>query len=389
MNLPPVLKQYWTDANGNPLAGGLIYTYQSGTTTPQATYTDEGGETENENPVELDASGYAPMWLDPELSYKFIIADSDDNPLHTIDNVVGLLTADAINTASIQDEAVTQAKIADDAVGADQLKDSVGTDGDRAVTTNHMRDAAVTRPKLASGAVGRVNHATKTTTYTLTDDDDVILANSSGGAFTLTLPAAALYSGRVFDFKKTDSSFNAVTIDGNGSETIGGAVTTTLNTQGEWLRIYSDGTNWQVLGRGTYAYLGALTTTGSWIANSTYTGYYWRIGDKLRAEIKIALSGAPTSTALTVTLPGGLSADTAKMTGGSGIRQCLGVGSALDGGSDEYELAVHSNDATSVRLKRDDGDGSSSSVTQIAPITFGNTDEIHFYYDIPISGWNP
>jgi hypothetical protein len=153
MNLPPVLRQRYFDANGNPLAGGKLYTYQSGTTTPQATYTDSGGGTPNANPVVLDANGEAAVWLDPELSYKFVLKDSNDVTQWTVDGVIGLLTADAVSTSSIQDSAVTTAKIADDAVTADKLRDDASTDGNRAVTTNHIRDSAVTTAKLASGVL--------------------------------------------------------------------------------------------------------------------------------------------------------------------------------------------------------------------------------------------
>lgn len=148
MNLPPVLRQRYLDANGNPLAGGLLYTYQAGTTTPQATYTDSGGGTPNANPIVLDANGEAAMWLDPTLSYKFVLKNSSEVTQWTVDNVIGILTSGSVVTASLADSAVTTAKLADDSVTADKLKDSPSTDGDRAVTTNHIRDSAVTLPKL-------------------------------------------------------------------------------------------------------------------------------------------------------------------------------------------------------------------------------------------------
>ena len=46
--------QYF-DASGRPLAGGLVCTYAAGTTTAQATSTDDTGGTPNSNPVVLDA----------------------------------------------------------------------------------------------------------------------------------------------------------------------------------------------------------------------------------------------------------------------------------------------------------------------------------------------
>ena len=39
------------DNNGNVLSGGKIYTYQAGTTTPAATYTDNLGSAVNSNPL--------------------------------------------------------------------------------------------------------------------------------------------------------------------------------------------------------------------------------------------------------------------------------------------------------------------------------------------------
>lgn len=153
MNLAPVLRQRYFDANGNPLAGGLLYTYQAGTTTPQATYTDQGGGTPSANPIVLDANGEASMWLDPELSYKFVLKNSSDVTQWTVDNVVGLITADSVGTVSLQDLSVTTPKVANDAIDADKLKDSADTDADRAVTTNHVRDGAITAPKLGANSV--------------------------------------------------------------------------------------------------------------------------------------------------------------------------------------------------------------------------------------------
>ena len=42
-SLSPNAKQQFFDANGNPLAGGKVYTYAAGTTTPIVTYTDSTG----------------------------------------------------------------------------------------------------------------------------------------------------------------------------------------------------------------------------------------------------------------------------------------------------------------------------------------------------------
>lgn len=112
MNLAPFLKQRFFNANGIPLAGGKLYSYQSGTSTPQATYVDAGGLTPNANPVLLDANGEANVWLDAALSYKFILKDSSDVTQFTTDGVIGVLSGNSVTTSSIQNGAVTLAKMA-------------------------------------------------------------------------------------------------------------------------------------------------------------------------------------------------------------------------------------------------------------------------------------
>ena len=87
----------------------------------------------------------------------------------------------------------------------------------------------------------------KTANYTATTSDDVILCNASGGAFTITLYAASGNSGKQLTIKKTDSSNNAVTIDGNASETIDGTTTKAIAAQYTSLTIVCDGSNWHII----------------------------------------------------------------------------------------------------------------------------------------------
>jgi hypothetical protein len=86
---------------------------------------------------------------------------------------------------------------------------------------------------------------TKTTTYTALAGD-VLLCDATGGAFTVTLPAAAGVTGQSISVKKTDASANAVTVDGNGAETIDGAATLALATRYAAVTLWSDGSNWWV-----------------------------------------------------------------------------------------------------------------------------------------------
>jgi len=75
--LTPFPKIQFFDDNGDPLAGGKVYTYEQGTTTPLATYQDEAETTPNTNPVILDSSGRALIWLG-SADYTFVIHNSSD-----------------------------------------------------------------------------------------------------------------------------------------------------------------------------------------------------------------------------------------------------------------------------------------------------------------------
>jgi len=92
--------------------------------------------------------------------------------------------------------------------------------------------------------LSRPTVASVTTTYTATDLDSLILCDATAGAFTVTLPAVAGVSGKKLTIKKTDASGNAVTVDGNGAETIDGAATKSLASQYKYISVISNGAGW-------------------------------------------------------------------------------------------------------------------------------------------------
>lgn len=88
------------DSNGNPLAGGKIYSYAAGTSTPQATYTTAAGNIQHSNPIQLDAAGRVPtgeIWLIAGDSYKFVIKDSNDVLIASYDNIFGIGNVNVVN----------------------------------------------------------------------------------------------------------------------------------------------------------------------------------------------------------------------------------------------------------------------------------------------------
>src|SRR6185437_16115648 len=84
----PIQNPHVTFVNGAglPCAGCKLSTFAAGTTTPLATYTDSTGTSSNTNPITLDASGGAFIWLGSS-SYKFILKDALGNTIWTVDNV--------------------------------------------------------------------------------------------------------------------------------------------------------------------------------------------------------------------------------------------------------------------------------------------------------------
>ena len=86
--LAPTPKLQFFDLNGAPLSGGLLYTYEAGSTTPLTTYTDSTGVSANTNPIILDSRGEANVWLAGDI-YKFALYTSDSVLIWTVDNING------------------------------------------------------------------------------------------------------------------------------------------------------------------------------------------------------------------------------------------------------------------------------------------------------------
>lgn len=91
--LSPIGGAGWQFFNndGTVLAGGKLYTYAAGTSTPKATYTTVAGNIAHTNPIILDSSGRVPggqIWLLAP-PYKFAIYTSTNTLIATYDNIYG------------------------------------------------------------------------------------------------------------------------------------------------------------------------------------------------------------------------------------------------------------------------------------------------------------
>ena len=122
---------------------------------------------------------------------------------------------------------------------------------------------------------------TITSATTLDQTHNVVLCNT--GAYTVTLPAAASNTGKVYYIKNIDSDGDNINIDGNGSETIDGATIYVLHSYNDGIRIVSDGTGWHAIEESlspvyeasfTAINCDASTFTWSDVTNAT-TGKTW------------------------------------------------------------------------------------------------------------------
>jgi len=96
VNLSPIGNGFqFFNNDGLPLNAGKLYTYQAGSTTPLATFTDSSGLIANTNPIILGTDGRPPstIWLTEGFFYKFLLATSSNVTIQTYDNIYGIINA--------------------------------------------------------------------------------------------------------------------------------------------------------------------------------------------------------------------------------------------------------------------------------------------------------
>jgi len=249
-------------------------------------------------------------------------------------------------------------------------------------------EGSSTTPVWTNLLNGVVNIVTKTTTYTATTADDIITV-STGSAWTLTLYAASGNAGRVLRIKKTSSDLNALTIDGNASETIDGSTTTTINTQYEELAIVCDGSNWHILSR-TYpqAWVAYTPTFAGFGTPTSVNVFSRRVGDSLQLRGTLS-TGTVTATIASITLGyngtnANVSLDTGKVA--SGITHIGQWASGTTTNNYQDNVLVDASETGVIKFGYQNA--TQAGLTALAGnVAFGNSQGISFFATIPISGW--
>ena len=102
-------------------------------------------------------------------------------------------------------------------------------------------DTATITNKTINGL--KINSNSKTASYTALATDDYIPCSPAAN-MTITLPPAASSAGSFMMIQKIDASAFTVTIDGNASEQINGALTMVLTAQYQSVTLLCNGTAW-------------------------------------------------------------------------------------------------------------------------------------------------
>jgi hypothetical protein len=181
-SLSPNAKQQFFDANGNPLAGGKVYTYAAGTTTPIVTYTDSTGATNNTNPIILDSRGEANIWLTPGTNYKFKLTDASEVQVWVVDNILGPPGAAAGTVTSVAIAAPALFTVSGSPVTSSGTL-TLAYSGTALPVTNGGTGLTTTP---ANGEL-LIGNGTGYTKATLTAGSNVTITNASGG---ITIAAA-------------------------------------------------------------------------------------------------------------------------------------------------------------------------------------------------------
>lgn len=131
------------------------------------------------------------------------------------------------------------------------------------------------------------------------------------------------------------------------------------------------------------------TPTGSWTGAVTYTGYKRRVGSNQEYRVKVATSGAPTGTTLSINLAETI--DTTKISSTDQYREIFGDVIFDDTGTGIYYGKVAYNSSTSVSILTMGAGGTYTNGTTLSssiPFTYAAGDSVIATFTVPIQGWS-
>lgn len=246
----------------------------------------------------------------------------------------------------------------------------------------------------------------KTSNYTATFVDDLILCSNSGSGFTVTLPTAVGIDGKVITIKKTDAPLaSVITIDGNGSETIDGALTVKCNTQNETYVLCASGGNWQILDHkcdtnwSAYTLLiTGVTTNPTQGAGATKSARWRRVGGNIEVQFYYGQTSVGTggSGIYLFSLPVGALIDSSLFTVGTApigtLQDIAGLAQVSDTTAASSTTAeqgtAYAYNTGNIYIVRN----AAGQLTAVQSASFGLNNTIMYYsfqISVPITNWTP
>ena len=218
------------DSTGTPYAGALANFYLTTTTTRTDTYTDNARAVAHANPVVADSAGqFAAIYLDPSITYRCIITESDTTQIDDVDPIhVPIAGGDIVITDSGGYYAGSDVETILADIGANYMTQA----GDETITGDktfssafiQMADNFLLRPNIGDYAIRHSDYTQTTGTvtisagngnsaaFTLTENATIVLQapsptgsmcqmsieitqDGAGGAYTVTWPAGVVWPG--------------------------------------------------------------------------------------------------------------------------------------------------------------------------------------------------
>lgn len=212
--------------NGIVLPGAKLTFTQTGTTTPQNTYTDIELTTPSSNPVIADSEGvFAPIYLDPSLpNYRIKLDDSSDVLIYQVDDIPAGQGGDSLTlegTSPFFD-------LIETGVTTDNSTWRVIVDAERLLVRLYNDALTLFNNIIAFDRTG----ITADTLNVLTTDfqhNSSPVASTSGGAFTATLTGMTTATTGTVNYSITG---NICTLYTSGTQVSGTSNTTAMTMTG-------------------------------------------------------------------------------------------------------------------------------------------------------------
>lgn len=194
----PVARQQFLDNSGNPLSGGKLYTFASGTSTPLATYTSAALNVANTNPIVLDSAGRATIFL-TTASYKFVLATSADVVVWTVDNVSSVAPFNVdLDVTGVAGESLTAGDLVylSDGTGGNTPGRWYKTDADLTYASVRAAELGFVTADVDAGNSASIRQAGRVTGLTSLSVGQDYYISATAGALVATAPANGVRVGR-------------------------------------------------------------------------------------------------------------------------------------------------------------------------------------------------